>query len=140
MARSSVGVSIAVGNRIVLAKICERSIVYLGRRMSHPAFTRKLIELLTGVKQTARGPAWGKLSGIDWIALRQRNGGRAMVLRAPSISRTALIHLERSHENPTEFVLRLVEPDTTQRSEPMVLSESEAGSLVDTFGRTPNTR
>lgn len=137
MARSSLGVRVVVGDTSVLARICEKSVVYRGKRISHKRFTKHLVEILLWGETIGRGHynlINGKLNGLDWMALRMQDGSRPMILRAPSISRSALIHIERSHENPSEFLLRLVEPQSSQRSVPIALTEHEVAAVAGTFG------
>ena len=74
----------------------------------------------------------GKLSGIDWIALRMAHGARPIILKATRLFHQRLIYIERTDRDDV-FNLRLVDPHTTHRTEPVEVSTDIVNQAIRTY-------
>ena len=74
----------------------------------------------------------GKLSGIDWIGMRMANGARPIILKAHKLFRQRLIYIE-STERENVYNLRLVDPHTTYRSNPVEISAGQVNEAIKTY-------
>ena len=73
------------------------------------------------------------MNGVKWITTRMAYGGAPIILRAPKLFGSRLIYIEPS-KNEGLFTLRIVDPSTSHRTEPVEISEGVASVAIREFG------
>lgn len=77
-------------------------------------------------------PQVGKASGTSWLALRMADEGRPMILKAPALFRNSLLVIEPS-DRAEHFLVRVVDPLTDRRTDPVEVPAGVAEEMVKTF-------
>lgn len=74
------------------------------------------------------------MNGVEWISLSMLHGARPIILNAPKLFGRRLIYIEPS-KNEGMFTLRIVDPLTDHRTDPVEISEGVANKAIETFGK-----
>lgn len=75
-----------------------------------------------------------KMNGVEWITMSMMHGIKPIILKAPGLFRQRLIYIEPSNEG--NFNLRIVDPLTDHRTEPIEISGETVDATIKTFGNS----
>jgi len=84
--------------------------------------------------RTVLSDTFYKLNGVEWIAMSMLHGVRPIILKAPGLFRQRLIYIEPT-DNSEVFNLRVVDPISSHRTDPVAISSEVATEAIRTFNQ-----
>lgn len=74
-----------------------------------------------------------KMNGIDWITIGMLSGAKPIILKAPKLFGRRLIYIEKEEGEDRFSLRRIVDPFTTYRTEPKIVTEGIVREAIATF-------
>lgn len=72
------------------------------------------------------------MNGVEWITTRMIHGATPIILNAPKLFGRHRIYIEPTGQGET-FTLRIIDPLTDHRTEPVEISREVADAAIRTF-------
>lgn len=75
-----------------------------------------------------------KTTGVNWIALRMAGGARPIMLKAPALFHHRIIYIEPIPDQEGQFEMRIVDPMTDERTDPITVDRGQVEAAIATYG------